>query len=178
MNVIRPLLILGLYGLLFPVHLLGQTPAFPASWAGNWAGDLLIYTHTGIVQTVPMELRIQPLDSAGCWTWTLVYQVDSPDIRQYLLVPKDTARGIYAIDERDSIVLDAYVFGDFLLSTFSVEKTLLQVSYQLDRKRIIFEITSGPIDQGVVTGQAVAAENGLIMTYPVRGYQRAILKRR
>jgi len=39
------------------------TEVFPASWVGEWKGEVKIYNAKGVKQEVPMQLHVRPLDS-------------------------------------------------------------------------------------------------------------------
>jgi hypothetical protein len=70
-----------------------QTPSFPESWTGNWKGELTWYkTGNNEPQQVSMELRIQPTDISGKFTWQIIYGSATIDNRPYILVAKDTLK--------------------------------------------------------------------------------------
>ena len=64
-----------------------------------------------------MQLLIEPLDSAHRWIITYG-EGEAADKREYLLTPVPPPRGLYAIDEQNSIVPDAIYIGGQLYSRF------------------------------------------------------------
>lgn len=92
--------LLALYFSLSVVQLLAQvatTSSFPADWIGSWSGVLNIYGPKGLVQSVPMQLEIHPIDTSkeGRYTFGLIYGPKEQDWRPYELVPvmPDSASG-------------------------------------------------------------------------------------
>ena len=99
---------------------------FPNSWAGKWKGDLNIYNATGLAQSVPMELHILPVDSTDYFTWTIIYGPDrQAGLRPYLLKPVDQEKGVYSIDEQNTIVMENFLLGNKLYGRFEVMGNLL-----------------------------------------------------
>src|SRR5690606_13464381 len=106
------------------LSLVGQNPVevlikeqsdFPYSWVGVWKGALNIYSQKGLQQTIPMQLHVLPSDTTGQYSWTIIY---GPDLeagrRSYVLKTVDATQGLYQIDERNSIVMEAYFFDNKL----------------------------------------------------------------
>ncbi|MEZ4777613.1 MAG: hypothetical protein R3D00_30845 [Bacteroidia bacterium] len=149
---------------------------FPEKWTGKWSGELEISTAKGKVQTLPMELHILPADSAGIWKWTIIYQVEKPDVREYELSVVEREKGHFLIDEKNSIKLDAWLLGNVLSCRFSVDNTLLLVNYIFESDHIRFEIFAGSKASPRLTGEE-AEEVDEILNYPVTTMQRAILRR-
>lgn len=60
---------------------------FPGSFVGNWKGEM-VWSKPGknIPETFVMELRIQPSkDSAGQFTWNIIYGSENKDAFQRLI---------------------------------------------------------------------------------------------
>ena len=76
-----------------------------------------------------MELHILPIDTSDAWSWTIFYGEDKvKGKRDYQLIPKDVEKGIYQVDEQNSILLDAYLFDGKLFERFEVMGCLLYTS--------------------------------------------------
>jgi len=166
--------------LFFPLFANAQTPitTFPNDWMGDWYGTMAIYNADGKAQEINMELHLAEMDSAGRWQWTLVYEVDTVrDEREYELVAKDAAKGHYVIDEKNSILLDSYLYKNVLTSRFSVNNSLLIVNYSFFSDRIEFQILFGSLEDVITTGEEVT-EVESVLSYPMRGMQSATLYRR
>jgi hypothetical protein len=125
-------------------------------------------------------LHILPLDSAGRYSWTIIYGEDKEaGRRSYELAPIDPEKGFYAIDEKNSIVLESYLLGGKLFSSFEVMGNHILSSYEKRGEELLFEIISGRMDPVSVTGGQEGDESGIppVKAFPVIVTQRAALKR-
>ena len=133
---------------------------FPNIWSGTYQGTLDIYTDKGLQQSVAMELEI-----AGR--------------RSYELITIDSEKGHYQIDEKNSIILDAYLRGNIFVSRFSVMGNLLDCTYEKLEDEIIFTIVMGKeaglIDTGggVINGDTIPS----VQPFSIGVVQRGKLKR-
>ncbi|WNJ15933.1 hypothetical protein [Pontibacter sp. G13] len=152
-----------------------QAQTLSSSWYGSWMGTLEIYSDTGITQSLKMELTISPTDSTGIWDWTILYHLEEKDERKYQLIAVGSP-GQFQIDEQNSIILDLQAFGDFMISRFVVNNTMLSISYRLSGENLLFEVISGPENSPRVTGQEVEFVER-ILSYPIAGYQFAKLSK-
>ena len=149
--------------------------SFPESWVGEWKGELHIYNVEGLAQKINMEVHIGPTETDDRWKWTLIYELDTVrDERKYELVTVDAEKGHYQIDEKNSIVLDAFLFDNTLSSRFSVGKSLLIVNYSLEAGQLRFEIFAGRTDNTEETGKEIE-DGGPIFSYKLQGMHRAKL---
>lgn len=176
----RLLIIISILIFCFNNLLAQDTLAFPQAWEGIWKGDLEIHTAKGLAQTVPMELHILPTDSTHRFTWSIIYGEDKvAGKRPYELVVLDADKGIYAIDEKNSIQLEAYFIKDKFFSRFEVMGNLLMTSEQLIGDELIFEIIAGKMEPVSVTGNEVINGDTIpsVKAFPINVMQRAILRR-
>ena len=105
---------------------------FPQDWKGKWAGELKIFSNEGLKQSLPMELHILPSDTSDTWSWTIFYGEDKEaGKRDYLLRPVEPEKGIWQVDEQNSILLDAYLFDGKLFERFDVGGSLLTSTTEL-----------------------------------------------
>ena len=170
------MLILGV--LLFAVIRTGaQEKEFPAGWAGHWKGELHWYrSGKAEPQKVNMELIIRSLDSAGVYTWQIIYGNAATDNRPYLLLPKDTAAGHYQIDERNGIVLDQFRTGNRFSGAFTVGATTILNSYHREGPDLVVEFYSlgaKPLN----SSGAGTEESPKVDSYRLSGYQKAVLRK-
>lgn len=98
---------------------------FPKNWVGNWAGELHINGGPNDGQRLPMSLNIAP-KGADVYRWEIKYG-DQPT-RPYELVRQGDH---WAVDEKNSIVIDSYLSGDVFISQFEVAQTRVTARYQL-----------------------------------------------
>jgi hypothetical protein len=167
--------------LLFSVNLIFGQNNFPASWQGEWTGKLDIVTAAGKLQELPMELHILPIDSSENFTWTIIYGEDrEAGKRSYELVTLDAAKGLYAIDEKNSIQMEAYLLGGKFYQWFEVSGSLITTATWLEGEELIWELVSGSIKPVSTTGgQEVEGEEiPAVKTFPVKVMQVARLKRK
>jgi len=143
-------------------------------WIGIWKGELNIENSpTGVRNVIPMELHISKSDSAGIWNWRIIYKDSTQDDRKYLLRSAGENNGKYVIDEKDGILLEANLFGNILISRFEVMNSLLEITYNLDGERILFEVSSSKLQPTSVTQSQ--AEQIEVKSYEIISYQTAIL---
>jgi hypothetical protein len=154
---------------------------FPADWSGKWAGSLHIIQAKGTVQEIPMELHILPLDSTGRYTWAIIYGEDKEaGLRPYELLPLDPGKGLYAIDEKNSIRMEAYLLGGSFYQWFEVEGSLLLTTTSMQGDELLWEIVAGSMEPVSVTGgESVEGEEvPPVKTFPITVLQRARLKKK
>lgn len=152
-----------------------QNGSFPQSFIGNWKGTLIWTVAGKASQTFTMRLNIQPADS-GSYTWQIIYGEDQKDNRPYLLIPVDTAKGHWEVDERNSIVLDSYWIANRFTGVFSVGGSTIFDSYWIDEEGLHVEFvtcTSKPLH----TTGGTSKEIPPVESYEIKSVQRGVLKR-
>jgi hypothetical protein len=169
-----------LFSLLLSTAVFAQSDAtFPASWTGKWAGRLEIFSPKGKQQEIPMELHIEPIDSAH-YSWKIIYGEDKEEgLRSYILKTVDPETGRYVIDEQNTILLDAILISGKLYSRFEVMGNLLLSTTQLINDELHYEIISGKLDPLTTSGGEVHEGEDIpeVHAYPVVVRQFAILRR-
>ena len=157
-----------------------QDAFFPQAGEAHWAGRLEIFNPNGKVQDVPMELLIEPQDS-GVYSWSIIYgEGGEASRREYLLKPVQPERGLYAIDEQNSIMLDAIYIGGKLYSRFEVAGSLLLSTAELQADGLHYEIISGKAEPRNITGGEERKGEKIpeVKSYPVVVRQVALLRRK
>jgi hypothetical protein len=165
-----------------PAQNAADTLPFPASWAGDWAGTLEIYNSKGLVQSVPMTLIIHPIDTSteGRYTFGLIYGSKEQDWRPYELVPVDPQKGFWKVDEKNSIVMESYLYGPKLLCLFTVQGSRILCTYEkTGPDTIIFEVMAGSDKPVSTTGSTLYEGEQIpeVNTFPFSAFQRAVLRR-
>lgn len=166
------------------LHLGAQAPdslPFPASWTGSWHGTLDIFNGRGKIQSVPMWLEIQKIDSSttGRYTFGLVYGSKEQDWRPYELVPVAPEKGLWRVDEKNSIVMESYLYGPKLLCWFTVSGNRILCTYEKrSANEMWFEVYSGEEKPVSSTGNTKQGDEDIpeVNTYPFGVFQRAVLK--
>jgi hypothetical protein len=165
-----------------PAALVSAQGDFPASWSGNWKGTLDIFNGKGKAQSVEMTVEIHKIDTSttGRYTFGLVYGSKSQDYRPYEIVPVAPERGLWKVDEKNSIAMESYLYGPKLLCWFVVEGNRILCTYEkIDAETMVFEVMSGKEKEVSTTGDTMQGEEKIppVLTYPFSGFQRAVLKR-
>lgn len=171
---------LGLF-ILFSLIIQAQDSlAFPQAWVGIWQGELEIFDAQGLKQNLPMELHIQPRDSADHYDWWIIYGEDKEaGKRAYQLKPKDKEKGIWVVDEKNTIALESYFIHDKLWSWYDVMGSLILVSNEVQGDEMIFEIVAGKSEPISITGNQEFEGEAIpeVKTFPINVMQRALLLR-
>ncbi|HEU4469461.1 MAG TPA: hypothetical protein VFR58_00130 [Flavisolibacter sp.] len=151
---------------------------FPASFLGHWEGELEWFqAGRPTPQKVKMQLIIKPADTAGQFTWQLIYGDKQQDNRPYLLKPVDTAKGHWVVDEQNGILLDQYWIGGRVTNAFTVQKTTIFNNYWLEGDKLMAEFygySSASVRRSGGTGEDIPP----VDSYGAKSYQRAVLKRK
>lgn len=158
-----------------------QTLDFPVDIMGFWTGELEIYTVEGVVQKVPMALDIFEIGESDVWAWHIIYNPGkNEDKRKYLLMEINKETGHYQIDEDNGIILDAYLMGNRLISSFSVSGSTLQTINTFFEDQMVFEVIAGPQKAINTSGNMKVEDKEIpsVDSYQISGYQRAHLKRK
>ena len=175
-----------IFCLFFVFNLVGQDNVsslvekdFPASWQGDWAGELQIFNAKGLQQCLPMQLIIQPIKDSEDYSFTIIYGVDvEAGTRSYLLKTINAEKGHYLIDEQNSIKIDAYLLGEKLVQRFEVMGNLLETFIEKRDDTLVWEIFSGKM-KGEITGDTVLNGDTIppVQTFPMSVFQKCILTR-
>lgn len=167
--------------ILLLTHAMAQTNApasFPKDFIGNWSGELEWNPLGKPVQKVHMELLIQPSkDTAGQYTWNLIYGNATSDNRPYILKSIDSAKGHWIIDERNGIVLDQFWIGNRFLGSFSVGEVTIVNNYWLKDQQMELEFISYGRKASATTGTG-KDDSPKVDSYSIKSYQKAVLKRK
>lgn len=129
-----------------------------------------------------MSLEIHKIDTSkeGRYTFGLAYGSKEQDWRPYELVPVAAEKGIWKVDEKNSIVMESYLLGPKLLCWFVVQGSRILCAYEkTDERTLVFEVMSGPEKEVSSTGKTKQGEEEIpeVKTYPFGVFQRAVLKK-
>src|SRR5262245_22350957 len=106
-----------------------RSPArFPEDWRGRWVGHLDQRTKGGTTR-VGLVLTIEPIADSHEWIWRLEYE--GHPVRDYRLIPTEAGADHWRIDERNGIVVDAFLVDEALVCRFTVAKVEVQIEYRL-----------------------------------------------
>jgi len=148
--------------------------SFPKDFIGNWKGNLAWYPAGKEMQTVKMQLNIQPEPGPSQYSWQLIYGDSAKDNRPYHLKPVDTASNHWVVDENDGIMLDGYWIGNRFISMFNVQGSTITAIYWIEDMSLHIEMISTKTEAVRESGKG-SAEVPTVQSFPVRSYQKAIL---
>lgn len=170
---IRLLLILFII-LSFPVFL--KADGFPDEWLGKWEGKLIIQTSSAATE-VDMSLEIKS-GSENRWHWSIFYGTGNSKIeRAYELKAVDTGKGLYELDEKNSIVLDMLFRDNSFYSVFSVTPNLIFAEYKLENGKLYFRVISSDITNPNITGSE-EENSAIVNSYIIHNIQTALLEKK
>lgn len=159
----------------------GPAAGFPDAWVGRWEGELTTVSPPDSVRNrVPVAREIAPEAQGGAWTWRTVFNRDTVNgVRPYRLVARDAARGRYAIDERNGLVLEATWMGGTLVSVFQVGGRVLESREEVRGDTLVQELawwSAAPAER--MRGAGANAEQGAeVLVFRVEGRQRMVMRR-
>lgn len=145
---------------------------FPDDWRGRWVGQLEQRTKGGSTR-VGLALTIEPIAGSREWIWRLEY--DGQPARDYRLIPSDEGPDRWYIDERNGIVIDAFLVEDALVCRFSVANVEVQVEYRLGPEGVAIAIETF----GRAPTRTTPTDDGRfeVGSFPLVSYERGTLGR-
>tara|TARA_R110000787_G_scaffold96415_5_gene199792 strand:+ start:8983 stop:9360 length:378 start_codon:yes stop_codon:yes gene_type:complete len=122
-----------------------------------------------------MEFYLQPTDSSGVYKYVIVYgKGEQRQERNYMLKEKDPEKGIYTLDENNSILLDCKVVENKIYFLFEISDSLLTTFITFHKNDLIFEIVTTNTKQKIVSG-GQDKDTPEVFSYPINVVQRALL---
>jgi hypothetical protein len=116
------------------------SPALPAEWHGRWTGTLKITPVSGAPQETVMEMVIEPLKDSKNYRWKIVYgDGKKAPVRDYELAPQEKANH-FVIDEKNGLLIDAWLVGKTMHSQFQVGDSMIPVRYELKSDTLLFSL--------------------------------------
>jgi hypothetical protein len=154
-----------------------KAQAFPEAFMGRWKGEITWYQQgKAAPQKIPAQLRVLPADSAGHFTWQIIYGAEEKDNRPYILKPVDTAKGHWVIDERNGIVLDQYWIGGRFSGAFRLEAVTIVNSYWIEGEELMIEFYTISNKSPNRTGEGTDASPH-VDSFRLGGYQKGVLRK-
>lgn len=160
---------------------LAKNYTFPQDWLGEWTGQLNIYDSLGLKNQIPMALNLSKTDTAGIFNWTIIYGSDSTaQKREYLLKEIDAPAGHYIIDEKNGILLDAFLFNNELVSIFEVMSNTLIITYARKSDNLNFSVKVFPSESIRSSGNTIHNNQEIpaVNSFHLKSTQVAILNKK
>ncbi|MGB8190769.1 MAG: hypothetical protein WCF67_02565 [Chitinophagaceae bacterium] len=150
---------------------------FPESFIGNWKGEIKWHKIAkDTPQIIKMQLRVQPADSVGHYTWHLIYGEGNKDDRPYILKPVDIKKGHWIVDERNGILIDQYYIGNRFFGAFTVQSKTIISQFWREGNKLVVEFYAATAKPVSTTGLNTE-DSPIVNSYGVDAYQRAELIR-
>jgi hypothetical protein len=93
----------------------------------------------------------------------------------------EPAKGLWRVDEKNSIVMESYLYGPKLLCWFTVQGSRVLCTYEKTKEdTLVFEVISGAETAVSTTGNTKQSDEDIpeVKTFPCSVFQRAVLKRK
>lgn len=154
---------------------------FPEAWRGHWKGPSRVVGPAGTTMTFTMELVIEPTETPGRWTWTVIYDgAAGRQVRPYHLVAVDAAKGAWKVDEGNGIEIVHQVLDGTLFAQFAVGGARITTRERLERagtpdERLEIEMMT--TRDGDATASGGVGTTPTVEAWPPRTLQTAALRR-
>jgi hypothetical protein len=150
---------------------------FASTWEGVWKGPCTVWRDGKVAMDFPMELHVAPIgEGRSGWTWRVVYgEGEKRQVRPYELLPVDGEPGHFVVDEKNGIVIDAYLERDALHSRFWVADNVIEATYAREGDAMVVALKT----YGAKPVRLSGGEKGIppVASYGLRAVQRATLER-
>ncbi len=123
------------------------------NFCGHWRGELFWNRPGKPTQKFSMQLKISKTDTAGHYTWQIIYGDSSKDIRSYTLRALNAEAGHWVIDEKNGIILDNYLAGNCLSGSFTVMSNTIVNNYCLENGKLSVEFVSMKLNDKKTAGK-------------------------
>ncbi|NRB49027.1 MAG: hypothetical protein HRU41_15230 [Saprospiraceae bacterium] len=147
---------------------------------GTYKGTLEIYQGAKVAHSLPMSLKILPVDSTT-WTFHITYHRDGKeDFRPYDIRLIDAEKGHYVIDEHNGILLDSYLNGNCLYEQFAIDNSgIIGTTCFLDDNQLSYEMIPINMEATRISGDTIINGDTIpaVRSYQVYNTQKALLKR-
>lgn len=140
---------------LIPLLFLSQVHAAPLDpFVGKWTGECLISPAFNGTTQFLMTLDVS-LSGDGA-KWLMIYEASGSlphQVRDYELNAVDAKIGHYEVDEKNGFLLDSFLTGNKLRSSFFINGKLVQTEFAPDGNQMRVEMPmSEPLRQTCLTG--------------------------
>lgn len=145
---------------------------FPQDFLGIYKGALTIEKGNKL-EKITMEFHLKKTERKDHFDYVLIYD-GTP--RNYTLIVKDRAKGLFEVDENNGIILSAKLTNNVLYSFFEVQGNLLSSRFEFSEHNLDLEILFCKISDKTKSG-AKNSDSPYVFNYPVTTIQNAVLNR-
>jgi hypothetical protein len=125
-----------------------------------------------------MSLDVKPTSDPKTYTWTMQYGPQPP--RLYNILINDEAKGMYTVDEQNSILIPARKVGNELVSNYEVMGSQMTIIHDsVSEDEMLFKVNMWRPIQNSVSGDTVQKGDTIpkVTSFMPVAYQIARLKR-
>ena len=149
-------------------------------FVGTYEGTLEIYQGAKVAHSLPMSLKILPVDSTT-WTFHITYHREGKeDFRPYDIRLINAEKGHYVIDEHNGILLDSYLNGNCLYEQFAIDNSgIIGTTCFLADNQLSYELIPINMEPTRISGDTIIKGDTFpaVRSYQVYSTQKALLKR-
>lgn len=112
-------------------------------WVGKWNGNCTITPEYDGIKQLKSSLEVKIQDKG--LSWLLIYDYNGAiptEVRNYELKIEDEKAGHYVIDEKNGLLLDAYLNNGVLFSPFTINGLLITARYEFKKSTMTLEMPS------------------------------------
>jgi len=158
---------------------LSPQETFPKSWEGNYKGELQIYGVDSVQMELTMKLNIAQ-KTGSVYQWKITYDIKGKeDVRDYELIIVNQKKGIYIIDEKNTIEIDSYYKYGTFTNFFQVSNNMIILSFTKENEDLVFDLIA--VDAKKITSSGNDTFKGEeipeVISYLINGRQKSIKKK-
>ena len=127
-----------------------------------------LYKNGKLNDSVQVILHVTKDSLPGYYHWKTEYISEKyPVTKDYYLIANDSVGHTYRLDENNDIILQEFVYGNKMYSTFEVNGATLSSSYELRQNTLVFEVFFSKRQDTTAN----------VVNFDVDNVQRAVLRR-
>ena len=150
----------------------------PSAWLGTYEGNMEIFNHNGLQQTIGIRFDLLVMDRPNYWTYNMSY-VNLKDgevmsTKAYKIFYEEETKKLW-MDEGDSLLIEMTLMGNCLFDHFELSGMFFNSSLCQQGENLLFEITGGQ-KKPTYTSPYIEEAEGSVETMRIDFLQRVLLK--
>lgn len=171
--------------LLFSNFLLAQSnqvlsfeKGIPSAWLGAYEGNMEIFNHNGLQQTIGICFDLRVMDRPNYWTYNMSYvNLKNDEVvstKAYKIFYEEQSKKLW-LDEGDSLLIEMTCLGNCFYEHFEMSDMFFNSSLCQQGENLLFEITGGQ-KKPTYASPYIEEAKGSVETMRVDFLQRVLLK--
>ena len=131
------------FGLLSGVSLSAQSSTFPASWLGEYSGNMILAFAERPNDTIPVIFEIKELEKDSIWTYKMTYNSAKYGVivKDYRIVAATKGnQSNYFLDELNGILMELTLMNNCFYGVYEVMGDLYTSTFRLKDDDFFFEL--------------------------------------